>query len=293
MNAPRTVLVTGAGRGIGRAIALRLARGGWRVHAGVRSEAAGAALVAESDAISPVELDVTVPAHVDRLADVLPEGLDALVNNVGIAVPGPVETLDRHAMHRQLDVNVVGPLAVTRAVLPRLRVKRGRIVFLSSVNGRLSFPFTGLYNASKFALEAVADCLRVELAPFGVEVALVEPGVVDTDPWHEMDRILDDVEASLPADLRELYAPHLAGERALIAKIRAGAVPPDEVARAVERVLTSRRARPRTVVGRDAHLMLAMRAALPTRRLDAVWIRGLNLPVPGRGPAADDRHLVR
>ncbi|MBO3088853.1 SDR family oxidoreductase [Cellulomonas dongxiuzhuiae] len=285
MSATPAVLVTGAGRGIGRATAVRLARHGWHVHAGVRSDAAAASLRAESDAITPVELDVTVPEHVEALVDAIPERLDALVNNVGIAVPGPVETLDRAAMHRQLDVNLVGPLAVTRAVLPHLRRAQGRIVFLSSVNGLVSFPFTGLYNASKFAVEAVADCLRVELGPFGVQVALIEPGVVDTDPWHEMDAVVDAVEAALPAELRDLYAGHLAGERQLVERIRRGAIPPETVARAVERALTRRRARARSVVGRDARLMLVMRAVLPARRMDALWTRELGLG-PGRAPRA-------
>lgn len=285
MSTTRTALVTGAGRGIGRAVAVRLARAGWRVHAGVRSDAAADSLLDESDAIAPVELDVTVPEHVAALDAVLPAELDALVNNVGIAVPGPVESLDRAAMHHQLDVNLVGPLAVTRAVLPRLRRAHGRIVFLSSVNGRVSFPFTGLYNASKFAVEAVADCLRVELGPFGVQVALVEPGVVDTDPWHEMTEVIDAVEASFSPDLRALYARHVAGERELVARIRRGAVPPDTVARAVQEVLERRRVRPRTVVGRDARLLLAMRRALPARWMDAVWTRGLGLSGHGAGTA--------
>ena len=216
----------------------------------------------------------------------LPERLDALVNNVGIAVPGPVETLDRAAMRRQLDVNLVGPLTVTSQVLPRLRRAQGRVVFVSSVNGLVSFPFTGLYNASKFAVEAVADCLRVELGPFGVQVALVEPGVVDTDPWHEMDAVIDALEARLPPDLRDLYAGHLAGERRLVARIRRGAIAPEVVARAVEQSLTRRRTRPRTLVGRDARSLRLLRALLPARRLDAMWARGLRLPAgPDRDPA--------
>ena len=270
----RTVLVTGASRGIGRAITVRLARSGWRVYAGVRTDVAAKELAEESDMITPVELDVTVPEHVDALDRVLPAGLDALVNNAGIGVGGPLETLSRADMHRQLDVNLVGPLAVTRAVLPRLRRKRGRIVFISSINGRVSFPFTGIYNASKFATEAVADCLRVELRPFRVQVGLVEPGVVDTDPWHEMDQLIDELEAALAPGHRALYAPQLAGERRLLAKIRKNAKPPEVVAAAVEKQLTRSRVRPRVLVGSDARSIAAMKAVLPARGLDAVWARG-------------------
>ena len=286
MSTTRTVLVTGAGRGIGRAVAVRLAQHGWHVYAGVRSDSAATALAGESDAITPVRLDVTVRSQVAALDAVLPDRLDALVNNVGIAVAGPVETLTSADMRRQLDMNLFGPLDVTRAVLPRLRRSHGRIVFISSVNGRVSFPFSGLYNASKFAVEAVADCLRVELGPFGVKVALVEPGVIDTDPWHEMDDVIDALEDALAPSMRELYAGHFAGERAMLGKIRAGAAPPDTVARAVERALTRRRTRPRTVVGRDARMLLAMRAALPARAMDAVWTRGLGLPSGSRATAA-------
>ncbi|KHL17089.1 short-subunit dehydrogenase [Mumia flava] len=271
----RRVLVTGAGRGIGRAIAVRLACSGWEVYGGVRTEAAGKELAAESELITPVELDLTVPAHLAALDRELPERLDALVNNAGIAVAGPVETLSSADMHHQFDVNLIGPLALTRTVLPRLRRTRGRVVFISSINGRVSFPFTGLYNASKYATEAVADCLRVELRPFGVQVAVVEPGVTDTDPWHEMDRLLDELEAGLTPEHQRLYAPHFAGERRLVGRIRRNAKPPERVAAAVERQLGRRRMRPRTVVGTDARTILAMKAVLPARGLDAVWAQGL------------------
>ncbi len=273
----RTVLITGAGRGIGRAITVRLARSGWRVYAGVRSDDVGSRLAAESELITPVELDVTVPAHLTALDRELPDRLDALVNNAGIGVGGPVETLSRADMHRQFDVNLVGPLAVTRTVLPRLRRARGRVVFISSINGRVSFPFTGIYNASKYATEAVADCLRVELRPFGVQVALIEPGVIDTDPWHEMDQHIADLEAGLKPEHRALYAQHFAGERRLVSKIRKNAKPPDQVAAAVERQLTRRRMRPRTLVGTDAHVILAMKALLPARGLDAVWSQSIGV----------------
>jgi NAD(P)-dependent dehydrogenase (short-subunit alcohol dehydrogenase family) len=271
----RNVLVTGANRGIGRAVAVRLARSGWRVYGGVRTDVAGKELAAESESIVPVELDVTVPEHLAALDRELPERLDALVNNAGIAVAGPLETLSRADMHHQFDVNVIGPLALTRAVLPRLRRARGRVVFVSSINGRVSFPFTGIYNASKYALEAVADCLRVELRPFGVQVALVEPGVIDTDPWHQMDRLIDELEAGLDPEHRALYARQFAAERQLIGRIRKNAKPPERVAATVERQLNRRRMQPRTLVGLDARSLVAMKALLPARGLDAVWSRGL------------------
>lgn len=276
----RTVLITGASRGIGRATAVHLAHAGWRVYGGVRTDEAARELAAESDLITPVELDVTDPEHLAGLDRELPDRLDALVNNAGVAVAGPVETLSRADMHRQFDVNVIGPLAVTRAVLPRLRRAQGRVVFISSINGRVSFPFTGMYNASKYAIEAIADCLRVELRPFGVQVALIEPGVIDTDPWHEMDDVLDHLEASLAPEHRALYAPHFAGERQLVGKIRKNAQPAARVAAAIERQLDRRRPRPRTLVGVDARVILGMKALLPARGLDAVWAQSLERPAP-------------
>lgn len=162
----------------------------------------------------------------------------------------------------QLDVNLFGPLTLTRAALPHLRRARGRIVVISSVNGRMSFPFTGMYNASKCAVEAVADCLRVELSPFGIRVVLVEPGVIDTEPWHRMGELLDELQAGLTPAHRELYAPHFDGERTLVARLVKAAAPPDTVARVVER-------------------LLAMKRLLPARALDAVWISGAGLETPG------------
>jgi NAD(P)-dependent dehydrogenase (short-subunit alcohol dehydrogenase family) len=289
----RAVLVTGAGRGIGRAITVRLAHSGWRVYAGVRTDVAAKGLAAESDLITPVELDVTVPEHLVALDRALPERLDALVNNAGVAVAGPLETLSRADMHHQFDVNLIGPLSLTRAVLPRLRRARGRVVFISSINGRVSFPFTGIYNASKYATEAAADCLRVELRPFGVQVGLVEPGVIDTDPWREMEQLIDGLEVRLDPQDRELYAPHFAGERQLLAKLRRNAKPPELVAAAVERQLTRRRMRPRTLVGADARSVLVMKTLLPPRGLDAVWARGIGTGSPRRTAVASDPTLDR
>src|SRR5690348_3856289 len=159
------VLVTGAARGIGRAITAHLATLGWDVIAGVRSRADVTAMEA-LPRVHPVMLDVTNDAHLAALPEQLPVRLDAVVNNAGVVVGGPLETVGVADLRRQFDVNVVGQLAVTQAVLPRLRDSRGRIVFISSVNGRISSPMLGAYCASKFALEAAADALRMELTPW-------------------------------------------------------------------------------------------------------------------------------
>jgi NAD(P)-dependent dehydrogenase (short-subunit alcohol dehydrogenase family) len=278
----RSVLVTGAGRGIGRAIALHLAAKNWDVFAGVRDPEAGRALAAQSQRIAPIELDITVDADVSRLDELLPERLDAVVNNAGIGVLGPMETLSLDDVRRQLEVNVVGQIAVTQATLPRLRRCRGRLVFISSLAGRVAIPMEGMYSSSKFALEAVADSLRVELRPWGVRVIIVEPGAFDTDPWREILSLIDGAAAGMSAEERESYAPHIAGMRTLLAKLQGQTRPPEIVAAAVERALTRRRPRSRVVVPTGAIGMVAMKTALPTPLMDAWWARGLQIPAPSR-----------
>ncbi|MFC7618177.1 SDR family NAD(P)-dependent oxidoreductase [Actinokineospora soli] len=220
----------------------------------------------------PVELDITNADHVAALRD-LP-GLDALVNNAGIAVGGPIETIKPDDVRHQFEVNVVGQIAVTQAVLPQLRAARGRIAFISSLNGRVSIPLSGCYNASKFALEALADALRVELRPWRIGVTLVEPGCHDTDPWRGMMDLLDELTAAMTPEHRELYARHTAGQRALLGKLLKQVKPPERVAAAVEKVLTARRPPARVLVGPDARALVGMRRALPTRVLDRFWARG-------------------
>jgi NAD(P)-dependent dehydrogenase (short-subunit alcohol dehydrogenase family) len=261
-----SVLVTGAARGIGRTIAEHLAGAGWDVIAGVRNQADADALTAALPGrISTVLLDVTDDAHVAALAEALPARLDAVVNNAGIAVAGPMETVTTEDWRKQLDVNVIGQLAVTRAVLPRLRESRGRVVFISSVNGQLSFPLMGAYCASKFALEAAAAALRMEVQPWGVAVVVVEPAQTDTDMWHTAPQMVEDTEAALTPEQRDLYRRHIAGMKKRIPLSQKMAVAPAKVAAVVEDALTSRRPRPRYVVGVGPRVQAALMTNLPAR----------------------------
>ena len=172
-----SVLVTGAARGIGKAIVEHLASTGWDVIAGVRSEQDATAITkVDPQRVSAVILDITNAEHIANLSESLPERLDAVVNNAGIATAGPVEAVTPDDWRKVLEINVIGQFAVTRAVLPRLRESRGRVLFISSVSGRFATPMMGPYAASKFALEAGADALRVELKPWGIPVILIEPG---------------------------------------------------------------------------------------------------------------------
>jgi NAD(P)-dependent dehydrogenase (short-subunit alcohol dehydrogenase family) len=267
-----TVLVTGASRGIGLATAQRLLAGGWEVHAGVRRPEDAPA------GTTPVILDVTDPNAVASLADALPERLDALVNNAGVVVPGPVECLALDDLRRQFEVNVVGQVGVTQAVLPRLRESRGRVVFVSSASGRVSAPLMGAYTASKFAVEALADALRLELRAWGIPVVLIEPGAIDTAIWRDAQATADDAEGAMRPEHRELYAAHLVGIRKLITRTQRQTSPAEKVAAAVDRALRDRRPRARYVVGLDARAQIALSTALPTRAMDAAVARITGMP---------------
>jgi len=264
-----SVLVTGAGRGIGKSIVEHLASRGWDVVAGVRSERdAGVVTALSPQRISSVILDVTDAGHIAKLEASLPERLDAVVNNAGIVVSGPMETVSPDDWREQLEINVIGQLAVTQAVLPRLRKSQGRVVFISSVNGQLSMPLIGAYCASKFALEAAADALRMELRPWHIGVAIVEPAQTDTDMWHTADAMVDQVEAKLTAEQRDLYARQIAGFKKRIPLSQKMAVPAEKVSAVVEEALTARRPRARYVVGIGPKLQVALMKNLPTRMRD-------------------------
>jgi NAD(P)-dependent dehydrogenase (short-subunit alcohol dehydrogenase family) len=277
--ATSSVLVTGAARGIGRATALRLAAAGWTVVAGVRRAEDGQALVAEGGAgIVPVALDITDAAQLAALPDALPARLDAVVNNAGIVVGGPVEAVPLAELRRQLEVNVIGQVAVTQAVLPRLRASRGRVVFVSSLSGRVSTPMSGAYNASKFALEALADALRMEVRPWGMRVVLVEPAQTDTDIWRDADAALEESVAALSSAHRELYAEHIDGFRRSIPRSQRMASSVDGVAATIEHALGARRPRARYVVGAGPRVQGILAALMPTGLRDAVLRAGTGMP---------------
>lgn len=264
-----TVLITGASTGIGEACALRLAAAGMHVYAGVREDAAGAALRAQNAAlITPLHLDVTdaesIVAAVATLEAQLGEaGLNGLVNNAGIAMGGPLEVLPMHEIRRQFDVNVFGALAVTQAFLPQLRRARGRIVNMGSIAGRIALPFLGPYCMSKSALRAMTHALRLEVDAWGIDVALVEPGAIATPIWKKSNAAADVMQATLQNDTLAHYSRHLEGIRRVIAKAEEQAISADAVARAVEHALTAARPKTEYLVGNDARMRAAINAVLP------------------------------
>jgi NAD(P)-dependent dehydrogenase (short-subunit alcohol dehydrogenase family) len=267
----RAALVTGASSGIGLASAVRLANEGWRVFGGVRNDEH--ADMVRQRGVEPVVLDVTDRQQFAAAAAAIGPELHGLVDNAGIAVAAPLELVPLDELRRQLEVNVVGQVAVLQAVLPALRRARGRVVLMGSIGGRSALPFLGPYAASKHALEAFADVLRVELAPWGISVAIVEPASVKTAIWTKGATQAAAMQEEIGAEAAALYAERIARFRAVALK-RGPGIDPDVVARAVEHALTASRPKARYVVGRDAHLR-AWIERLPTRLRDRVLTRAL------------------
>ena len=274
--AARRVLITGASSGIGEATALRLTRAGWRVLAGVRADADGDRLrSAAGERLEPVTIDVTEPATIAAAAATLgDEPLDGLVNNAGTALAMPLEFLPLDQLRRQLEVNLVGHVAVTQALLPNLRSARGRIVNVGSIAGRSALPFLGAYAASKHALEAVTDVLRVELRPFGIAVTVIEPGTIATPIWRKGGERFEDLAKELPEQLGELYGERMTAFRKAAAAAGQRAEPADDVAIVIERALTAERPKARYVVGRDARRRARVER-LPAGLRDRVYERFL------------------
>ncbi len=267
----KTVVVTGASSGIGLACAGRLSRAGWSVFGGVRTEEDAASL--RECGIEPLSLDVIEGEQIAAAAELVGPSLDGLVDNAGIAIAAPLELVPLDELRHQLEVNVVGQVAVTQAFLPALRRARGRVVLMGSIGGRSALPFLGPYAASKHALEAIADSLRVELLPFGITVSIAEPGSIATPIWRKGAERADELRARFDPERAALYASAVAKFRE-VALSRGEGADPEEVAKAVEHALTARRPKARYLVGRDAHLR-AWIERMPTRLRDRVLARAL------------------
>lgn len=279
----RSILITGASTGIGEACALHLAARGWQVFAGVRRDEDGQALVSKtSGTVIPIILDVTQQADIDNAVAHIGEavgesGLYGLYNNAGIGMGGPLEFLPMDMILQQFQVNVFGAIAVTRAFLPLVRQARGRILFTSSNSGFWCEPFLSAYGGTKHALEAIGDSLRVELRPWGIQVALVEPGMIKTPIWDKARRDGARVSEALPAEALELYAAPLEALRKMVKETPGIAASPRRVALAVQHALESCRPRTRYRVGIDSRVQFYLRRLMTDRMRDrlALWIMGL------------------
>jgi NAD(P)-dependent dehydrogenase (short-subunit alcohol dehydrogenase family) len=278
----KSVLITGASTGIGRASALRLDRAGWRVFAGVRRQEDAESLRADaSPHLTPLMIDVTdasqIAAAAEKVAAAVGEaGLDGLVNNAGIAVPSPLETIPIEDFRHQIEVNLTGQVAVTQALLPSIRRARGRIVFISSIGGRIAFPLTGAYHAAKFGIEAVGDIFRQELRAWGISVSIVEPGSIATPIWDRGEQRADEIGERTP-EREALYGMAVSRYRKVVRATARRGIPPEKAAMAIEHALDARRPKARYLVGLDAKVQARLKPLIPTRVFDRVVARAMHL----------------
>lgn len=275
----RSALVTGASTGIGYAIAAELSRNGFAVYAGVRSETDAQRLRALHENIQPVTLDVERSGDIEAAAHLVRERalpLAGIVNNAGIAFGGPLEYLSIETFRKHFDVNVVGTLAVTQAFLPLLRASKGRIVFMTSVSGQIAPPFNGPYASSKFALEALADSLRMELLPFGIDVVVVAPGNVRTPIWQKGRDACSQLASNLPEAARMQYGKKLEQLLRITEHAERTAIDPEAVAKSVAEILTTRRPRTRYFMGEPPQWQRRIAALLPDRWRDDLILQRFN-----------------
>jgi NAD(P)-dependent dehydrogenase (short-subunit alcohol dehydrogenase family) len=270
-------VITGASTGIGHASAVGLAGRGFQVFAGVRRDEDAERLRAAAPGITTLILDVTDSDAIQRAAQTVNEAtggqLKGLVNNAGVAVSGPLEFLPIEELRRQLEVNLIGQIAVTQAMLSMLRAARGRIVNIGSIGGKVALPFLGPYAGSKFAMEGITDSLRRELAPLGVKVSLVEPGPIATAIWERGQAAAVDLIDRMPPEATALYGERMQRGQAAAAERAAEAIPPSAVADIVAHALTSSRPRTRYLVGPDTRAMATLARVLPDRVMDRLVAR--------------------
>jgi NAD(P)-dependent dehydrogenase (short-subunit alcohol dehydrogenase family) len=272
------VVVTGASSGIGEACARRLAGLGFHVFASVRRPEDGERLQREIPGVSPLRIEVTNEGSIAAAAETVREatgdaGLAGLVNNAGVAVPAPIEHQPIEDFRHQLEVNVIGQVAVTQAFLPQLRAARGRIVNISSIGGKVAVPMLGAYAASKFGLEGFSDSLRRELRPWGIRVAVIEPGTIATPIWDKGIASGDELEASMSDQAKRDYGPLITILRTASEEGARNGLPPDAVAKDVAHALTARRPKTRYLVGREAKSRALAARILGDRFIDAAVAR--------------------
>jgi NAD(P)-dependent dehydrogenase (short-subunit alcohol dehydrogenase family) len=274
----KTVLVTGAAGGVGRALVSRLDELGWRVFAGVRSREAGEQLARDARALTPIRLDVCdqdsiAEAQEEVARELGSQGLGGLINNAGIVVLGPIELIPLHALRRQLEVNVLGPIAVTQAFMPLLRAGGGRVINVSGASGQISVPMLS-GSGSKAALEAFSDALRMELKHQGIAVSTIVPGDMETDLFHKADEARQRDGYVGSAETQRIYAQAIeAADQAMASSKKA---PVDSAVAIIVKALTTRRPAARYFVGREAKAARVLRH-LPTGLRDRLllWNRGL------------------
>lgn len=267
-------LVTGASTGIGKAIVEKLIKENHHVFAGARKQADLQALQALSPQVIPLELDVTKPEQLqkafEQVKSQLPEGARFhLVNNAGIVAPGAMETISLNDLRYQFEVNVIGVVSTTQTFLPLLKKSKGRIVMISSISGIVSTPFLGAYSASKFALEAICDSLRVEMSTCGVGVYIIQPGPIATPIWEKNFALEEEVRKKLTPEQEKVYGPSIEKFKSTIQQGINTAIPAENVATAVFESLSKKNPPLRKIVAaNEVRLSIGLARFLPTMLLD-------------------------
>jgi NAD(P)-dependent dehydrogenase (short-subunit alcohol dehydrogenase family) len=283
-NTSGAVVVTGASTGIGRATALLLDKKGYRVFAGVRKQDDAKDLKeAGSERLTTITIDVTkkrsITASRQRVQKAVEkEGLAGLVNNAGVGGGGPIEFMSVDSFRTTIEVNLVGQLAVTQAFLPLVRQGKGTVVFLASIGGRIASPFLSPYNASKFAIEALAESLRAEVQPWDIDVAVVEPGSIDTKIWEKGGDQVEETQAALPADAKRLYGKQMRRFGELMQETASRGIPADKVARVIHKAIRSPKPKHRYLVGTDAKVAARLKGNLPDRTFSRLMGRQTKMP---------------
>ena len=281
----RTVLISGCSSGIGKATAKLLAEKGFRVLAGVRKQADAEDLAdAALPNLEPVLLDVTSDEAVDKILEFIeascPEGLFALVNNAGVGLPAAVELSTLDEVRNLFEVNTIAPLRMIQRCLPLLRQAGGRIINMSSMNGTMALPMVGAYSASKFALEAFSDTLRIELRPWRIPVSIIRPGQVRTSIFDKAGEALDKRRSDIPAPLKKGYDKMHARAAKFNRRGAQSKTSPEDVASVVLQALIAKHPSPRYHVGRDAHGMRLFNAIMPQRLIDRLVARAMGVFKP-------------
>jgi NAD(P)-dependent dehydrogenase (short-subunit alcohol dehydrogenase family) len=283
-NTSGAVLVTGASTGIGRATALLLDAEGYRVFAGVRKEIDARELAKDgSDRLTPVTVDVTdsgqIEAAREQIAEAVgDEGLVGLVNNAGVGGGGPIEFMPLDELRGTLEVNLVGQVAVTQAFIPLIRKRRGTIVFIASIGGRVASPFMSPYNTSKFAIEALGESLRHELRPWEIDVAVIEPGSIDTQIWSKGNDQASEQLEQMPEDARRLYGRQISRFLEVINETASRGIAPEKVAEVVHTAIASDNPKHRYLVGTDAKIGARLKGTLPDRTFSKLAARQMKMP---------------
>jgi len=275
----KSVLITGASTGIGRDAALHMAEIGFTVFAGVRKESDAATFSLNgSNRIQPVMIDVkdseSIEAAVKEIRSIVGDkGLDGLVNNAGIAIAGPLEFVPLDPAREQFEVNVIGQIAVTQACMPLLRKAKGRIVNIGSIAGIVPKPFAGLYGASKAAMEALTDAMRMELDPWGISVSIIEPGSIATPIWEKSGATALSLAEKMPPQFHEYYGPAIERLKSMAQNIGRNGDPVELVSKIIEHALTSDKPKTRYLVGKEAKLQARLSRILSDRMLDRMILK--------------------